>query len=114
MNRLATRTLCVRVASPPFSPFFLRLFPRYNICIPSSEKKHIQKDFDKWNEKKKQIDAKGCGPFFHEREIWWSSLGFNVGFEQDGKGEKFGRPVLVFKQENYSEIQKAVIRLCSA
>jgi mRNA interferase MazF len=38
--------------------------------------------------------------FFHEREVWWCSLGHNVGFEQDGKGEKFARPVLVFKKFN--------------
>ena len=35
--------------------------------------------------------------FYHEREVWWCALGLNVGFEQDGKGEDFSRPVLVIK-----------------
>ncbi|MFA6565377.1 MAG: type II toxin-antitoxin system PemK/MazF family toxin [Candidatus Paceibacterota bacterium] len=38
--------------------------------------------------------------FFHEREIWYCSLGANIGFEQDGKGEDFLRPVLVLKKFN--------------
>ena len=38
--------------------------------------------------------------FFHEREVWWCSLGVNVGYEQDGKGERFARPVLIFKKFN--------------
>ena len=42
-----------------------------------------KKDFDKWNEKKKTIDQKEISDqtFFNEREIWWGSLGLNVGFE---------------------------------
>lgn len=38
--------------------------------------------------------------YFHEREIWWASLGVNIGFEQDGKHENFERPVLVLKKFN--------------
>lgn len=38
--------------------------------------------------------------YFHEREIWWASLGANIGFEQDGKHENFERPVLVLKKFN--------------
>lgn len=55
------------------------------------------KDFDRWNEKKKTINTRADGPFFHEREIWWCSLGVNVGFEQDGSGDEYRRPVLVLK-----------------
>jgi len=36
--------------------------------------------------------------FFYEREIWWASLGANIGFEQDGKNSKFERPVLIVKK----------------
>lgn len=39
-------------------------------------------------------------PFFHEREVWFSSLGENIGFEQDGSGEKFLRPMLVLRKFN--------------
>lgn len=60
----------------------------------------MRKDFKKWHDKKMQVDDIAKRPFFHEREVWWCSLGINVGFEQDGKGERFARPVLVFKKFN--------------
>ena len=37
---------------------------------------------------------------FKERDIWWASIGINIGFEEDGKHEKFIRPVLVLKKFN--------------
>ena len=55
------------------------------------------KDFDKWNVEKKKIHASNGSKFYSEREVWWCSLGVNVGFEQDGKGEDFSRPILVIK-----------------
>lgn len=56
----------------------------------------MEKDFDSWNKKKKTLNNRGSF-FYHEREVWWCSLGINIGFEQDGKGEDFSRPVLVIK-----------------
>ena len=38
--------------------------------------------------------------FFQEREIWWVSLGINIGSEQNGKHGNFERPVLVLKKFN--------------
>ena len=38
--------------------------------------------------------------YFHDREIWWASLGSNIGFEQDGKNANFERPILVVKKFN--------------
>ncbi len=59
------------------------------------------KNFDTWNHEKKDIDALPYERFhFHEREIWWASLGLNVGDEQDGKNELFERPVLILKKFN--------------
>lgn len=59
------------------------------------------KDFDGWNSKKKEINSKfHKPPMFKERDIWWVSVGINVGFEEDGKHEKFIRPVLVVKKFN--------------
>lgn len=56
------------------------------------------KDFDTWNKLKKSIDSLGTGKrFFREREMWWCSLGLNMGFEQDGKGKLYQRPVLIIK-----------------
>ena len=60
----------------------------------------MNKDFDQWNKLKKKLDTKKDLPLFREREVWWCSLGHNVGFEQDGKGVKFQRPVLVLRKFN--------------
>ena len=62
----------------------------------------MQKDFDIWNEEKKIINIREDTSqiFFKEQEIWWSYLGLNVGYEQDGKGEGFLRPILVLKKFN--------------
>jgi len=57
----------------------------------------MEKDFDKWNQEKKKIHHSGAGRFYHEREIWWCSLGVNIGSEHDGGGLIFQRPVLVVK-----------------
>lgn len=37
---------------------------------------------------------------FNEREIWWCSIGENIGFEGDGKNDMFERPVLILKKYN--------------
>ena len=58
------------------------------------------KDFDSWNGTKKAIDSKGSGAFCHAREVWWCSLGVNIGFEQDGTGKAFDRPVVVIRGFN--------------
>ena len=56
------------------------------------------KDFDGWNEKKKEVNFTETTRYFYEREIWWCTIGVNVGFEQDGKSKQFTRPILVFKK----------------
>ncbi|MFH1129336.1 MAG: type II toxin-antitoxin system PemK/MazF family toxin [Patescibacteria group bacterium] len=58
------------------------------------------KDFDKWNELKKELHFRNEEILFHEREIWWCSLGLNVGFEEDGKNKNFERPILIIKKFN--------------
>lgn len=59
------------------------------------------KDFDGWIFKKKKYHyQKTKPPLFKERDIWWVSIGINVGFEEDGKHEKFIRPVLVLRKFN--------------
>ncbi len=37
---------------------------------------------------------------FSEREIWWCSIGLNIGDEEDGKNDLFERPVLVVRKFN--------------
>lgn len=60
----------------------------------------MQKRFDEWNDRKKKLHQDVQRPYFHEREIWFCSLGVNVGFEQDGASGTFMRPILVFKRFN--------------
>lgn len=40
--------------------------------------------------------------YFREREIWWCSLGANIGYEQSGNNDNFERPVLILKKFNKS------------
>ena len=62
----------------------------------------MPKDFDGWNTIKKKVNKIEFLDFIHERELWWCSLGVNVGFEQDGKHDNFERPVLILKKfSNY-------------
>ena len=59
------------------------------------------KKFDGWIEKKKDCHYRSAKPpMFKERDIWWVSIGVNVGFEEDGKHDKYLRPVMVLKKFN--------------
>ena len=58
------------------------------------------KNFDDWHPQKKDINDNGITPYFSEREIWFCKMGCNVGYEQDGKGEDYSRPVLILKKYN--------------
>lgn len=56
------------------------------------------KDFNNWNEIKKDLDINNRDLLFKETEIWWCSVGLNIGVESCGKGETFRRPVLILKK----------------
>jgi len=59
------------------------------------------KDFSGWIQYKEKLHNKqNRTPLFKERDVWWTSIGINVGFEEDGKHDKFLRPVLVIKKFN--------------
>jgi len=58
------------------------------------------KQFDKWNTLKETLHSSKKENFFKERDIFWASIGVNIGFEQDGKGEIFSRPILILKKYN--------------
>jgi mRNA-degrading endonuclease toxin of MazEF toxin-antitoxin module len=61
----------------------------------------MQKDFKIWTpEKEKLNNNENSRPGFHEREIWYCHLGENIGFEQDGKGDQFLRPIIVLRKFN--------------
>lgn len=60
------------------------------------------REYDTWNELKKKIqsDVSSRDYFPKEGEVWMSSIGKNIGFEQNGSGSNFSRPVLVVKKFN--------------
>ena len=60
----------------------------------------MEKDFWPWHKKKEELHHEDERVYFHEREVWWCALGTNIGFEQDGKGYNFARPVIIFKKFN--------------
>ncbi len=61
----------------------------------------MTKDFGRWHTKKFGIhNGTDRRVYFNEREIWWCMLGVNIGYEQDGKGDDFMRPIIVLKQFN--------------
>ncbi|WP_320033703.1 type II toxin-antitoxin system PemK/MazF family toxin [Halarcobacter sp.] len=60
----------------------------------------IENDFDKWNEIKKRTQDKKITAYFREREIYWANIGKNIGYEQNGKGKDFMRPLLILRKYN--------------
>ena len=56
-----------------------------------------KKDFNTWCKQKEKIHNLGENKFYHPRDVWWCSLGANIGFEQDGTGIKRARPVMIIK-----------------
>ncbi len=58
----------------------------------------MEKDYSIWSPLKSKINNfSGCPIGFKERQIWYASIGENIEFEEDGKGKKFDRPVLILK-----------------
>ncbi len=66
----------------------------------SDKAKQEENVYDVWNEKKKKVEKTKRLKSFQERDILFLNIGKNVGFETDGKGEEFLRPVLVYKKFN--------------
>lgn len=66
-----------------------------------------KKDFESWNNLKKALNEKINIPFSNDREIWWCSVGVNIGTEEDGKNELFERPVIILKVLNKNTLRVA-------
>ncbi len=77
-----------------------------------NEKRYI-KEYDKWNEVKKEINLRKLDANFYvlEGEIWWTSIGLNVGHEIDGKNIDYRRPVLILRK--FSEDPQWVLPITS-
>lgn len=56
------------------------------------------KKYDEWSQVKRKIDSKEKLITYKERDIYWANIGENIGFEQNGKGSDFMRPILVFRK----------------
>lgn len=60
----------------------------------------MAKNYSVWHEVKHVVNNSAFTAYYKEREIWFCSIGLNVGTEQDGKHSHFERPVLIFKKFN--------------
>lgn len=61
------------------------------------------KRFLEWlglKERLHSIEAKP--PLVSQRDLWWASIGENVGVEINGKSQLFTRPVIIFKKLSHS------------
>ena len=57
------------------------------------------KRFSEWlGLKEKLHERHQTPPLVSEREIWWASVGENVGSEINGKSALFSRPVIIYKK----------------
>lgn len=77
-----------------------KLYPQ---CILSLVYTRVMrpKDYVDWMEVKRVIHNNNAAPVgMKERDIWLCSIGENIGFEEDGKGHDFVRPVLLLKVYN--------------
>lgn len=58
------------------------------------------KDFINWHKIKSAVEKKEQRLNFQIRDVFFCSIGENIGFEQDGRGEEFLRPVVIVKKFN--------------
>lgn len=57
--------------------------------------------FENWNKKKQKLDQKmQIKAYCKIGEVWITSVGQNIGYEQNGKGKDFLRPILIIKKFN--------------
>ena len=60
----------------------------------------MKKDFTEWHKFKSCLEENEKRHSFNVGEIWWCSIGANVGSEEDGKNVYFERPVLIVRKFN--------------
>ena len=60
------------------------------------------KDYSRWHALKSDLNqrTRTNERFIKERQVWYCAIGANIGFEQDGKGDDFSRPLVIFKVFN--------------
>jgi len=60
--------------------------------------KEVAEKFVSWTKLKIKIHISERRFYPREKQIWWVSLGQNIGTEVNGKNEQFERPVLVLRR----------------
>jgi mRNA interferase MazF len=61
----------------------------------------MNKQFRVWQIQKEKLNERNTqNLYFNQKEIWWCSIGCNIGTEIDGKHKYFERPVLILKKVN--------------
>ena len=62
--------------------------------------REVAEKFIEWVKIKIRINFLEKDFYFSEGQIWWASVGQNVGIEQNGKNAGFERPILILKKFN--------------
>ena len=64
--------------------------------------KELIQIFANWTKLKIRIHASETNKnvYFKEGQIWWASIGQNIGVEANGKNENYERPVIILKKFN--------------
>ena len=83
-----------------FSRSVIKLNSRYPLPSIYGINECMEKDFAAWHTLKAYLHHQVDTPTFQEREIWWCSIGANIGSETDGKSGLFSRPVLIVRKFN--------------
>ena len=58
------------------------------------------KDYGFWHKIKTFLHNEKPRIYFHLGEVWFCNLGANIGFEQDGDGKEYLRPVIILRKFN--------------
>jgi hypothetical protein len=59
------------------------------------------KQFTKWNTLKETLHSSKKENFFKERDVFWASIGVNIGYEQERLENKVGK----INQENFNNLK---------
>lgn len=59
----------------------------------------MDKEYDNWNLTKKKL-SKTDRVYFNKGDVWFASIGKNIGDEEDGKNSNFGRSILIIRKFN--------------
>lgn len=65
-------------------------------------KANMEKRFPEWINVKEDLHKEAMPPpHVNEGDVWWISIGENVGSEINGKNKLFSRPVIILKKLSY-------------